>query len=280
MARIRTVKPEIRTSLTVAGWPREVRYAWVLLWGYLDDKGRGIDNAALLVADLFPLDRDVTEKKMVGWVTVWERDGCVCRYEVDGRRYLHARNWDHQRINRPTPSRIPPCPIHEGSPAPPGRLTESSVSDSVSPPGVITEGSLHARKEQGAGSEEEEQGAGIPATPGTASPTAQTLVAEWIDACPDRPPGRVVGHVAREVGKLLDEGIPYADVRNGLRSWHHKRLNPAAIASEVHALRLGPPPPAPRPSTTDRAVGDALDLAARLRETEQAGADPTPAIGA
>ena len=39
MARIRSVKPEIRRSLTVAEWPREVRLTWIYLWMYLDDDG-------------------------------------------------------------------------------------------------------------------------------------------------------------------------------------------------------------------------------------------------
>ena len=113
MARIRSVKPELRTSLTVAAWPREVRYAWVLLWGYLDDAGRGIDDTRLLCADLFPLDRDVTEKRMAGWLDLWAKDGVICRYEADGRNYLHAVSWhEHQRINRPSPSRHPQCPMH------------------------------------------------------------------------------------------------------------------------------------------------------------------------
>ncbi len=115
MARIRSIKPEVRTSLKVGAWPREVRYAWVLLWGYLDDYGRGVDDMRLLIADMFPLDRDVTEKKMAGWVQTWTDDGVVCRYEVDGRRYLHAINWhEHQRINRPSPARHPACPTHGG----------------------------------------------------------------------------------------------------------------------------------------------------------------------
>lgn len=113
MARIRSVKPEVRTSLTVGSWPREVRYAWILLWGYLDDYGRGVDDTRLLVADMFPLDRDITEKKLSGWVDRWESDGVICRYEIDGRRYLHAVNWaEHQRISHPSKSRIPPCVDH------------------------------------------------------------------------------------------------------------------------------------------------------------------------
>lgn len=122
MARIRSIKPEVRKSLTVASWPREVRLAWVYLWGYLDDKGRGVDDMRLVVAELFPLDRDVTEKKMESWVCKMaeqpahdpDEPAALCRYEVKGRNYIHATKWTtHQKINRPQPSRVPPCPIHE-----------------------------------------------------------------------------------------------------------------------------------------------------------------------
>lgn len=70
------------------------------------------------------------------------------------------------------------------------------------------------------------------------SGTAQTLVAEWIDHCTGgRPPGRVVGQVSREVGVMLAEGIPYADVRTGLAAWHSRGLHPSALASVVHEQR-------------------------------------------
>lgn len=116
MARIRSVKPELRRSLTVGEWPREVRYAWVLLWGYLDDHGRGVDDMRLLKADLFPLDRDVTEKKLDAWLELMTSGEAppLCRYDVDGHRYMHAVNWgDHQKVYHPKFSRIPYCPNHE-----------------------------------------------------------------------------------------------------------------------------------------------------------------------
>jgi hypothetical protein len=121
MARIRSVKPETRRSHTVAQWPYVIRLAWIYLWGYLDDKGRGHDDPRLIVAECFPHDRDVTERKMDGWLTIMastkSHDDDVpplCRYEVAGRKYLHAVNWRlHQKINKPQPSRIPYCPVHE-----------------------------------------------------------------------------------------------------------------------------------------------------------------------
>lgn len=120
MARIRSVKPELRRDLTAAEWPREVRYAWVLLWGYLDDHGRGLDDMRLIVADLFPLDRDVTEKKLDGWLNLMAArtihgDPPLCRYEVAGRSYIHAPKWVRsQRVSHPQDSKCPACPVHDG----------------------------------------------------------------------------------------------------------------------------------------------------------------------
>lgn len=120
MARIRSVKPELRTSRTVAQWPREVRYFFVLLWGYLDDKGRGIDAPRTIAGDCFPYDHDVTPQVVDNWLDMMRvgfhdgRFGPVCRYEVDGQQYIHCVNWpEHQKPNRPTPSRLPACPTHD-----------------------------------------------------------------------------------------------------------------------------------------------------------------------
>jgi hypothetical protein len=120
MARIRSVKPDLRTSQVVASWPFPVRYAFVLLWGYLDDKGRGLDIPKRIAGDCFPHDDSVTASKMDDWLDRMTRgldgaEGPVCRYEADGTRYLHTINSaEHQRPNRPTPSRLPACPLHEG----------------------------------------------------------------------------------------------------------------------------------------------------------------------
>ena len=114
MARIRSIKPELRTSITVSMWPREVRYFFILIWGYLDDYGRGVDDELLIASDCFPRDRDVTPEVVDGWLEAIAEAGPLCRYEVDGRRFLHAPNWrEHQKPSHPTRSKIPPCPDDE-----------------------------------------------------------------------------------------------------------------------------------------------------------------------
>lgn len=124
MARIRNVRPSLRTSRLVASWPFDMRYFWVLLWGYLDDEGRGLDLPKQIAGDCFPHDDNMTPTKIdsfLGRMTkgLSDRSGPLCRYEVDGVRYIHAVHWsDNNTINRPTPSRLPCCPLHESLPDP------------------------------------------------------------------------------------------------------------------------------------------------------------------
>jgi hypothetical protein len=98
MAKVRMIKAEVRTSEKVASWPLEVRYFWVLLWGYVDDYGRGKDNPKLIKADCFPLDEHITSEVIDGWLWLFSDAGVVIRYEVDGVQYLAVKNWaEHQK---------------------------------------------------------------------------------------------------------------------------------------------------------------------------------------
>jgi hypothetical protein len=69
-------------------------------------------------------------------------------------------------------------------------------------------------------------------------PTAQTLVAEWIEHCPERPPGTVVGQTSKHVKAMLDEGIHVDRVRAGLAEWSRKGLHPSALPSVVHEVQV------------------------------------------
>lgn len=129
MARIRSIKPEMRRSLTVCAWPIPVRWTFVGLLGYLDDFGRGIDDCRLIKAELYPLDDDLTARKVDAHLATIVNSGPLCRYVVDGRAYLHITTWtEHQRVNRPTKSRHPQCPVHEKDEGEHAEFTEDAGS--------------------------------------------------------------------------------------------------------------------------------------------------------
>lgn len=127
MARIRTIKPSMYSSLTVCAWPVPIRWTFAGLFTYVDDDGRGLDETRLIKSELYPLDDAMTPRKIEQHLCVISESGPLCRYEVDGLRLLHITSWgEHQRINRPTPSKIAPCPIHENSLRAHGGLSEGS----------------------------------------------------------------------------------------------------------------------------------------------------------
>src|SRR6476469_6367763 len=70
--------------------------------------------------------------------------------------------------------------------------------------------------------------------------SAQTVLAWWLDRCKVRPPKPTIGHVAKEVKSLLDEGIPAEHVYRGLARWMEKGLgHPSQIPNEVNAAMNG-----------------------------------------
>ncbi|MBO0813598.1 MAG: hypothetical protein J2P30_00355 [Actinobacteria bacterium] len=167
MARIRSIKPELRTSLTAAEWPREIRYFWTLLWGYLDDHGRGVDEPRLIKADCFPLDDDLTAADIDKWLDLMAtpRDddpAAICRYTVGGRRFVHAPRWgDHQKPQHPKDTKIPACQredcgrgspdLHEDVMKPHESLSGNGVSNTPSPSPVRNGGKGEMEMEAGDG---------------------------------------------------------------------------------------------------------------------------------
>jgi hypothetical protein len=114
MARIRTVKPEFFTSVTVAELTRDARLAWVGLWTHVDDVGRCPDEPRLIKAALFPLDDDLPAEDVEQLLVELAAAGRITRYQVNGRRYLEVVGFrDHQKIDRPRPSKLPPQPFND-----------------------------------------------------------------------------------------------------------------------------------------------------------------------
>ncbi len=153
MPRIRTIKPDAYLSDSLSRVPRGTRWTFAGLWTYADDAGRARDDRRLIKAALYALDDTVDLDDISEDLALLAGIGVICRYEVEGRRYLHMPKWtDHQKINRPTEPKSPPCPIHEDGTA--GHVVTDD--DSLSDHGAITEPSTWERKgKEGKGKESE-----------------------------------------------------------------------------------------------------------------------------
>lgn len=107
MARIRTLRPEFPQSESMGRVSRDARLLFIQLWTIVDDSGRARGNSRMLASLLFPYDDDAPAM-IDGWIKELEAEGCVRRYEVEGQSYIDIPNWlKHQRIDKPTPSRLP-----------------------------------------------------------------------------------------------------------------------------------------------------------------------------
>jgi hypothetical protein len=115
MARIRTIKPALFTSGTASAWPDDVFRTFCGLLCHVDDDGRAEDDARLVKAEVWPRVDRVTPTKIEKHLALLVADDSLCRYEGDdGRKYMHLVNFSsHQRINRKTDSKLPPCPKHD-----------------------------------------------------------------------------------------------------------------------------------------------------------------------
>jgi len=114
MARIRTIKPQFFTSEDVSVLPLRARLTWVGLWTHVDDAGRAKDNVKLIKAAVWPLD-EVSFADVEEDLATLAEHGRIVRYAAAGGRFLAVTNWsDHQKINKPTPSKIPPPPSPGG----------------------------------------------------------------------------------------------------------------------------------------------------------------------
>ncbi|MFB7030864.1 MULTISPECIES: hypothetical protein [unclassified Streptomyces] len=141
MARIRTIKPEAFTSESLAEVSVEAERTFFGLLTQADDHGRHRDNAAIIAGLLWPLRSEHTSVHVEDDLHQLANAGLVCRYTgCDGRRYLHIVTWsDHQKIDKPSQSRLPSCPQHQAADrcAPcKGACTKRTEGSSTAPRGL------------------------------------------------------------------------------------------------------------------------------------------------
>ena len=178
--RIRTIKPEFWGSPDVAQLDFFERLLFIGLWSMADDEGRLLADMNWIRSQLFPLDDHVGEDSvrthgglmedsvsLHGVLIHLSNMGLITLYQVDnGRTYCQVTNFTtHQRINRPTESKIPP--LTRGNILTHGGLME----DSLRTHGGLTEDSS---QEQGTGIREQGSGKVIAQTDADATVLSDT----------------------------------------------------------------------------------------------------------
>jgi hypothetical protein len=127
MGRIRTIKPEFWRNEGLSELPEATHLLAAALLNYCDDEGYFNANEKLVQSECCPLREPSTS--ISDSLTRLSNNGYLrLGTGKDGRRYGHIVKFlDHQRINRPTPSKIKNLDIHwEGSPIPHTQLSEPS----------------------------------------------------------------------------------------------------------------------------------------------------------
>lgn len=112
MGRIRTVKPEFFASESMGALSLQAERSFIGLWTQCDDWGRTRDNAKVLNGALWPMRVEHTWQCMEDDLLELVEAGKVCRYEVDGRRYLHIPTWRRHQVTKSSKPLHPGCPVH------------------------------------------------------------------------------------------------------------------------------------------------------------------------
>ena len=112
MARIRSVHPDICASEKLAELPAELERTFVRLWTYLDDQGRGKDEARLIKAAIYPMHDSIDWKRVEDDLDKLAKFGLLIRW-TDGMKFVACRpeSWDlYQHVQRPKESVYPVPP--------------------------------------------------------------------------------------------------------------------------------------------------------------------------
>jgi len=122
--RIRTVKPEFFSHPEVASVSIPARLLLISLWTQADDEGRLYDQPTKIRGLAFAEEDKVNVPRMLAELEAAQR---ILRYIAEEKHCIQIVHFDrHQRVNRRTPSVIPPPLLTDPSVRTHGGLTEDS----------------------------------------------------------------------------------------------------------------------------------------------------------
>lgn len=113
MARIRTIKPEFWTDEKVVELSAFARLLFIGIWNFCDDDGRMVYSPKRIKMQIFPSDSlDCSE--LIGEI---RGKSLVDVYSVEDVEYLQVVGFTkHQKVDKRTPSKLPPSPNPPESP--------------------------------------------------------------------------------------------------------------------------------------------------------------------
>lgn len=283
MARIRSVKPELCTSETMAEVSAVAERTFVRLWTHCDDEGRCKDNPKLLKAALFPLHDDVTTADVDAHLWELSDRGLIVRYSIAGDPYLHVPSWhDHQKPQKRQTSKLP---------GPEGADEQAIQAESRSGTRLLPEGYGPVVEGSSRGVVVGDVGVGV-ADPALISPQLPvvgpepTLDAEQLDQMVNRAVGLLAnlraiggdnpGGLARHIGETLPDH-ERAELRELIASGTDPKDAAHAMADPLRGMD---PLPRQDPAAVVRAAETAkrreAETAARLEAMRSEGRSPMP----
>lgn len=155
MPRIRTLKPEHRQHRKVGALSDRQYRLWVGMICEADDEGRLVADAEQLRLLIFGFHPEVTASDVDSALAHLGSRRLVRVYYAERQRYASFPDWlIHQRINRPTPSKLPP-PKARGknsvSAHGHGELSDGSVSTHAGSEGIGRERIKDRKGREGSG---------------------------------------------------------------------------------------------------------------------------------
>jgi hypothetical protein len=254
MARIRSIKPEFFTSLTIADLELSTRLTFIGLWTYVDDNGVGLADPRLIRAAVWPLEEapDILQRTREDLQSL-HAARLVTLYEASGKALLAVSNWsEHQKVSHPRKPRYPrPQDVHEQDDAPsdqdscePHEGSGASPEDFQSPPESL-------RPEQGAGSREQGAGSGRESEPSASDDDPPRTdvervcrhLADVLEKSGSKKPGinktwrNDVRLLLDRDGVTVDQAIAAIDWAHADSFWQAHILSPAKLRAKYETLR-------------------------------------------
>ena len=125
--RIRTIKPEFAESESIGKLSRDARLLFLQLLTVADDEGRLRAAPRLLAGKLYPYDDDAPSL-IEGWLAELDANQHIIRYAAGGNHYAQITNWaKHQKIDRPSKSKLPSPDQAEGNEKNPEKSTNPTT---------------------------------------------------------------------------------------------------------------------------------------------------------